>query len=63
MTKLKVSVVIPAYNEAATIGDVIGECRRFCDEIIVIDDEASTIQPELLRIRGQWLSVMREIRG
>lgn len=38
MPKPTVSVVIPAYNESATISKVITECRRFCDEIIVIDD-------------------------
>jgi len=38
MAKFKTSVVIPAYNEAASIRNVIVECKRFCDEIIVVDD-------------------------
>jgi glycosyltransferase involved in cell wall biosynthesis len=38
MVKFKISAVIPAYNEAASIRNVIVECKRFCDEIIVVDD-------------------------
>lgn len=38
ITKPKVSVVIPAYNEAKSIGDVIARCKQFCDEVIVVDD-------------------------
>ncbi len=38
MAKPRVSVVIPAYNESATICEVINECRQFCDEIIIVDD-------------------------
>ena len=38
IAKQRVSVIIPAYNEAMSIGSVIGDCKAFCDEIIVIDD-------------------------
>jgi glycosyltransferase involved in cell wall biosynthesis len=40
MTKSTVSVIIPAYNEVQTIGDVVGKIRRrYPDfEIIVIND-------------------------
>lgn len=34
----KVIIVIPAYNEAATIGDVIERCLLADGEVIVIDD-------------------------
>jgi polyprenyl-phospho-N-acetylgalactosaminyl synthase len=34
----KVSVIIPAYNESARIGQVLGEVKPFADEVIVIDD-------------------------
>jgi len=34
----KISAVIPAYNEAKTIGGVIEETQKFVDEIIVVDD-------------------------
>ncbi|MCX8043062.1 MAG: glycosyltransferase family 2 protein [Desulfobacterota bacterium] len=37
---MRVSVVIPAYNEAATIGELVAEVRRILPdgEIIVVDD-------------------------
>jgi len=31
-------VIVPAYNEAARIKDVIGEIRKYCKNIIVVDD-------------------------
>jgi len=33
----KISVVIPTLNEAATVGGIIRRCRRYADEIVVID--------------------------
>ncbi|MBW1705691.1 MAG: glycosyltransferase family 2 protein [Deltaproteobacteria bacterium] len=40
MTKTTVSIIIPAYNEAQTIGDVVGKIRSLYpdSEIIVIND-------------------------
>lgn len=35
--KIKISIVIPAKNEAAGIGKVVGECHLFGGEVIVID--------------------------
>lgn len=35
---MKVIAVIPAYNEARTIGKVVNELRPHVDEIIVVDD-------------------------
>ena len=35
MINKKVTVVIPAYNEEATIGDIIDECEPYCDEILI----------------------------
>ena len=34
----KVVAVIPAYNEALTIGSIILETKKYVDEIIVVDD-------------------------
>ena len=31
-------VVIPAYNEGATVRDVAARARRYCDNVIVVDD-------------------------
>jgi len=33
-----ISLIIPAYNEEKTIGEIIDRARKFVDEIIVVDD-------------------------
>ena len=38
MVKPRISVVIPAYDEAMSIGEVVANCKGFCDEIVVVDD-------------------------
>ena len=35
---MTVSVIIPAYNEAARIGPVVREAGRHADEVLVVDD-------------------------
>jgi glycosyltransferase involved in cell wall biosynthesis len=35
---MDVSVIIPAYNEAARIGPVIRAARQYADEVLVVDD-------------------------
>ncbi len=35
---MKLSVVIPAYNEATRIGQVVLQARRYADEVLVVDD-------------------------
>ncbi len=35
---MRIVCAIPTYNEAETIANVIGGCKQFCDEIIVVDD-------------------------
>lgn len=35
---MKYAVLIPAYNEAATIRDIAGQCLRHADHVIVVDD-------------------------
>lgn len=52
MVKLKVSVVIPAYNEAMSIGEVIANCEAFCDEIIVVDDGSTDDTAEIAKNSG-----------
>ena len=38
---MKPTVVIPAYNEARTIGDVIARCLAVVERVIVVDDGSS----------------------
>ena len=38
MVKPRISVVIPAYDEAMSIGEVVANCKALCDQIIVVDD-------------------------
>lgn len=40
-SKVKISAVIPAYNEADRVGRVIKETQRFVDEVIVVDDRST----------------------
>jgi glycosyltransferase involved in cell wall biosynthesis len=52
MAKPRVSVVIPAYNEAVSIGDVIANCKGFCDEMIVVDDGSTDDTAEIAKKGG-----------
>lgn len=63
MINPKVSVVIPACNEASSIGDVIDKCKRFCDEIIVVDDGSTDDTAEIARNRGATVILHEEKLG
>jgi glycosyltransferase involved in cell wall biosynthesis len=38
MNKSNFAVILPCYNVAATIGDIVERCLGFCENVIVIDD-------------------------
>ena len=38
---MTVAVVIPAYNEAATIADIVHRARQQIEPVIVVDDGSS----------------------
>lgn len=38
---MKISVVIPAKNEAVTIGDIIERSKKYADELLVIDGHST----------------------
>ena len=52
MSGLTISVVIPALNEAMTLGEVIDNCRVFCDEVIVVDDGSTDNTSEIAEKHG-----------
>ena len=45
----KMLLAIPVFNEAKYVCGVLAEARRYCREILVIDDGSSDETPELLR--------------
>lgn len=49
---MKITCVIPAYNEAANIASVIEKVRPFVQEIIVVDDGSKDNLTELIRQTG-----------
>ena len=38
---MKITVVIPAFNEEKTIFDVVSDVKKYVDEVIVVDDGSS----------------------
>lgn len=52
MTKNKVIVIIPAYNEEKTIIEVINRVKPLVDEIIIVDDGSSDQTAQLAEKQG-----------
>ena len=50
--KLKCACVIPAFNEAATIGEVVAGCRRQNLAVYVVDDGSRDATAKLARAAG-----------
>jgi glycosyltransferase involved in cell wall biosynthesis len=49
---LKVVAVIPAFNEAATVAQVVAEVRRRVDQVIVVDDASTDGTAEVAEQAG-----------
>lgn len=49
---MTVTVIIPAYNEAARIGDVVQEALAYADEIVVVDDGSTDPTGEVAAAAG-----------
>ncbi|MBH0204837.1 MAG: glycosyltransferase, partial [Nitrospira sp.] len=56
-------VVIPSYNEAATVREVAARARRYCPNVIVVDD--GSIDGTVQALAGLDVTVLRndENRG
>ena len=53
----RVVAAIPAYNEAASIAEVVRATRRYVDEVVVVDDGSSDATAQIAR--GAGASVVR----
>ena len=49
---MKVIAVIPAYNKEKFIADVIRETKRYCDDIIIVDDGSTDKTTEVAKRMG-----------
>lgn len=49
---MKVCAVIPAYNEAKTIGNIIQETKKYVDTVFVVDDGSTDNTAEMARRNG-----------
>lgn len=49
---MRISAVIPAHNEMNSVGDVVRLCRRYCDEVIVVDDGSTDSTSSVSRAAG-----------
>jgi dTDP-glucose pyrophosphorylase len=58
----RVSVVIPAYNEAASIAHVVRDFRPHADEVVVMDNCSADGTAELARAAGAVVH-SRQLRG
>ncbi len=68
-TGLTTSLVVPARNEAATVGEVVGRVRQalmetaaLLDEIVVIDSDSTDATHEVATAAGATVHRSREIR-
>src|SRR5262245_59709425 len=64
----EISVVLPCYNEAGAVADLIAELRTVLSslqrrfEILIVDDHSTDETPEILRKLEMECSVLRVIR-
>jgi glycosyltransferase involved in cell wall biosynthesis len=58
-----ISVVVPAYNEARRIGEVLNRIRIFADEMLVVNDGSTDGTPEVAEKAGAKVVNNREKKG
>lgn len=58
-----ITAVVPAYDEADTIGDVVAGLREYVDEVVVVDDGSSDETAAVARSTGGTVITRQENRG
>jgi len=59
----RISVIIPAYNEAKRIGKVLSRIPEFVDEVIVVDDGSEDNTSEVAKTHGAEVIRLKENQG
>ena len=60
----KILMVVPAYNEASKIGEVIRRCPRdVVDEILVVDDGSTDSTADVARTAGGRAISLERVAG
>ena len=62
-TENKIIVGIPLYNSEETIGSIILSCKKYCDEIVCIDDCSTDNSAEIVKKTDATLISHSENRG
>lgn len=61
--KKRTLVVIPCFNEEATVGSVVLKAKRYVDEVVVIDDGSSDKTAKIAEYAGATVLRHNENRG
>jgi len=51
----KVFIIIPAYNEEKTVGKVIEKAKRYCKNIVVVDDGSEDKTEKIAKQKGVYV--------
>ncbi len=55
MNYLKITAILPAYNEEVSIGSMVLHARQHADQVIVVDDGSSDRTSEVARLAGAYV--------
>jgi dolichol-phosphate mannosyltransferase len=61
LRQCKFLTALPVFNEAFTVGGVLDEVARYCDQILVIDDGSSDGTAEILSARDDVVVVTHPV--